>query len=249
MRVAVLSDVISESGYLDAWLKYYANAVGSENIFLYSYETQISVATVLPEPYHDRYRQRFMIRKVKELLASYDIVLRVDVDEFLVPCNGDLKTYLQTFSVDYVTAHGFNVFQRNGEADLDFSLPLLQQRKFMFADTRVYKTCVTKIPLIWDEGFHFCNKQPRFHGLILLHLKHADQKHEKFWQKTMEKYSSVKEYYQKVVRRECFPLSLDNERGFDEKFLSLVHERNGLFRSNMESEQVNLLVPESWKVF
>ena len=118
------------------------------------------------------------------LLRAYDVVLRCDVDEFLVPTPGryrDLADYVARCSRPYVTARGVEVLELPGAAPLDLSRPVLPQRRYGLRATALYKTALTKVPLRWGSGFHSADVPPVLDDLYLFHLKWADLRRHIAW--------------------------------------------------------------------
>jgi hypothetical protein len=251
MRIAVVSDVVAVGNYLPAWLAYYSEVAGHKNIFLYSYDQNISSAIRLDRPYCDQFRRHFLSQRVNDLLAHYDVVLRVDIDEFLIPHEGDLKGFLTGLEADYVTTYGFNVIHQSGEPVLDFGLPLLPQRRFMYADARSNKTCVTRVPMQWSEGFYACTEPPQFNGLYMMHMKHADQQSNIAWNERMSGDTHAENYYRKPIpdRRRC-KIDLDINRDvFNRSFIDSVQKRGGFYRGHEFNEPINLVIPDHLKQF
>ena len=252
LKIAVVSDVISEKGYFPIWHSYYASAVGEENIFLFSYRNKIHNSIVLNLSYSDGMRLKIITYQVEKLLEIYDVVVRVDADEFLIPMNGTLKDYLENLEKDYVTARGFNVFQSDDQP-LDLKLPILKQRNLMYATAFMNKTCITKTPLKWSKGFHFCNKPPAFDDLCLIHLKYADDVMEQEWQSRMISNASergiIKHYSTKHEFR-GYPIEENIQRdAFNQLFMSKVSQNEGMYSSILHSEKINLVIPEKLKIF
>ena len=252
LKIAVVSDAISDGAYFHAWKNYYAQTVGDENIFVFSYQ-RLPGCIFVNHRYCDSQRKKLITYFVANLLNTYDYVIRVDIDEFLVPMTGTLKEYILSMTQNYVTANGFNVFQAD-EPALDFSKPLLRQRKFMYASGTVNKTCITQIPLEWSQGFHFCNHPPMFNGLCLLHMKHADRDTKNMWDSMMAANSTIIGVYNHYTRVEADRMTLpidDNivRDEFNKRFLEYAQERNGTFKSTLASETINLIIPEAVKVF
>ena len=115
---------------------------------------------------------------MKGLLEKYSIVIRVDVDEFIVPDPRkypSLEVYIDKLDARYVTAIGLDVVEMPSEAALRYDVrPLLQQRGFAVKGSAYSKTCVTTTPLRWSPGFHTVDAPPIFDDLYLFHMKFSD---------------------------------------------------------------------------
>jgi hypothetical protein len=112
------------------------------------------------------------------MLEKYSIIVRADVDEFIVPDPRkypSLQHYIDIFDARYVTAIGLDVVEMPREAALRYDVrPLLQQRGFAVKGSAYSKTCVTRMPLRWSPGFHTVDAPPDFDDLYLFHMKFAD---------------------------------------------------------------------------
>jgi len=108
-KFAVVTDAVSPRFMFEKWLVYYSSLFGIENIYILTYKGlakgfrgwPVGGLIELPVAYNDEVRACFVSGFVSALLAAYTGVVRVDVDEFLVPDqrNGapSLKTFLDGF--------------------------------------------------------------------------------------------------------------------------------------------------------
>lgn len=185
-RVAVITDTTSSAFYFDLWQRYYGAQFGVENLFVVTSLGSLAEFRSLAlggvwhstHDYDDRARARTMSAAVTFLLTSYQYVVRVDVDEFLVPdprrYNG-LSDYIEKLERPYVTARGLNIYQAPGVLPIEFERSILvTQRRIARAETALNKTCVTSIPMDWGLGMHFASVYPCLGELFLFHLKRAD---------------------------------------------------------------------------
>jgi len=186
-RVAVVADALSSDFIFPHWYRYYGQLFGAENIFLVTYaglSNQFRGFTLgglveLPVGYDDQTRRRFVNSFVASLFACYDVVVRVDVDEFLVvdPREGcTLGGYIEAMTEPYLAARGFDVVQMEGERALGENPvePILSDRSFAYANSALNKTCITKMPIAWTDGFHWANVHPKFGPVFMLHMKRVD---------------------------------------------------------------------------
>ena len=95
----------------------------------------------------------------KKLFSDYQVVLAMDIDEFLVldPIkNTSLKDYLlQDFSTSSRSALGLDVGQHPVlENSIDHNKTFLSQREFAQLSSRYTKPIVAFKPLKWGSGFH-----------------------------------------------------------------------------------------------
>jgi hypothetical protein len=184
-KVAVITDAIGDQFYFAAWHRYYASHVGAKNLYVvsYSYEPGSFSGYELgglwrSAEYLNANRVKLISSLIAVLLESYELVIRVDTDEFIVPdprTSTSLADYLDKMDRPYVTAAGYDIVQATAEAPLDLNRPILiEQRKFAYAYDALSKTCVVSLPVKWAPGFHFCTVFPEFSQLYLLHMKRAD---------------------------------------------------------------------------
>jgi hypothetical protein len=139
--------------------------------------------------YNNALRARVIADLIVVLLNNYDVVLRCDVDEFLIPDLARYKNlvdYIEKNECAYVTARGVDVIERADDPPLDADLPVLGvQRRYGLRSASLNKTCLTTVPIRWAAGFHAANVVPRFSDLYLFHLKFADLKGRIAWHKEM----------------------------------------------------------------
>ena len=118
-----------------------------------------------------------------EFLKDNIWVLYCNIDEFLVTSKRykDLKDLMANLKKDYINCLAYDVIKVDGEGIIDYTTPILNQRKFWVKNENYNKIILSKIPLSWNSGSHqianvsdneskvFKNK-----GLYLVHLKHID---------------------------------------------------------------------------
>lgn len=178
------------------WHRYYSQLFAADNLFVMTFggndpsfaNFELGELKVIDAVYNDDIRVEVVTAKVAELLHSYDVVLRVDVDEFLVvdPARfQNLRAFIDQWQGRYITARGFDIIQMKEQEPLDLTRPILEQRPCGYALDAMNKTCVTRIPLKWGRGFHYCSAPPAFGDVFLLHLKRVDAENEKAWCRTM----------------------------------------------------------------
>lgn len=215
-RIAVISDALSKEFIFKTWHEYYGGLFGFSNLFLVTYtglrqqfeEFKLGGLIELPVAYDDDTRQTFISRMINTLLTSYDMIIRVDVDEFLVvdpQLELSLDSYLYDFSGPYLAARGFDVVQLPEEPYLP-ALPdgrILANRSVAYPNTALNKVCVMQVPVHWSGGFHFASVYPKFGPLFMLHMKRLDIGWQLHWYRQMFKNiehnpnapQSLKDYY------------------------------------------------------
>jgi hypothetical protein len=185
-RVAVVTDAASPGYFFPAWHRYYGGLFGDENLFVLTYggaadsfagfRTRLT-RSICPD-FSDAVRVPYVTQFVALLLAHYDVVIRCDVDEFLLPdpsADPSLAAFAQRLADPYVTAIGLNVYETKGDRALDLQgAPLLDQRRHCVKDGAYSKTAIVRSPIAWSGGFHNASVPPRFGGLYLFHMKYAD---------------------------------------------------------------------------
>ncbi len=194
MKVAVVSGAVSEGYFFPIWQRYYGALFGAENLFVVTYlggsafdAPELGGVTRLPHGFDDDKSAGVFADRVATLLRTYDAVIRVDVDEFLVVdprVAVSLRDFLEKSNDPYYTARGFDVAQMPGEAPL-VAGPLLAQRRVAYPNSALNKTVITRTPLRWSPGFHWATVPPRFSGLFMLHLKRIDIDWQVNWFRTM----------------------------------------------------------------
>ena len=185
-RVAVVTDAVSSDFFFPLWHKYYSDNFGSDNLHVICFNPNNENAFVhFPlgnvayiELFNNSDRAKFISDHVSRLLDDYDYVIRVDVDEFLLPNPNKfptLRAYIDAIIVPNVTAFGYNVLQSVNDQPLDLSRDIIRgQRKFAVAYDALNKTCVVSSPTTWLPGFHVSSHSPVFSDLYMFHLKLAD---------------------------------------------------------------------------
>lgn len=193
-RIAAITMARNDEFFLSRWIKYYGDAIGTENLYIYLDGTdQITPEnagdahiTKLPHTdmsraAGDKYRIGLMSDLAKKLLAEYDIVIGCDCDEFLIvdpDLNIGLAEYLSNKKINTtLSGLGLDVGQHmTYEEPLDTTQPFLAQRKYAFISTRYTKPVVLNKPVSWGSGFHRV-KNHNFHidkNLYLLHFGAVD---------------------------------------------------------------------------
>jgi hypothetical protein len=184
--VAVISDAISDGFFFDLWYRYYGAQFGSKNLFVVTYlgkkrifeKYELGGVIELPCSYDDQTRAGFISKFVSALLICYQSVVRVDLDEILVPDRRmapSLAEYISNQELPYISARGFDLFCQADEGPLDLESPILIfQRKFAYGNSSLNKVCYTTFPVNWNSGFHGCSVAPKLDRLFLFHLKFVD---------------------------------------------------------------------------
>ena len=193
-KIAAITMARNDEFFLQRWIKYYGDEIGTENLYIYLDGTdQVTPKnagaahikklphTDMPRAVGDKYRIGLMNDLARELLKSYDIVIGCDCDEFLIVdtnTNKTLAEYLSGIKIkNTVSGLGLDVGQNmNCESTLDASAPILPQREYALLSTRYTKPVVKNAPVDWGSGFHSISGH-NFHidkNLYLLHFGAVD---------------------------------------------------------------------------
>jgi hypothetical protein len=196
-KTAVITDATSAEFFFPRWKKYYGNLFGAQNLYLVTYQGKgrelfddgVINIWELYTTYNDSLRAKVISELVATLLHTYDVVLRCDVDEFLVPDPTkfiDLSDYVEKNELPYVTARGVDLIELADDKPLENDKPILGfQRCYGQRAASLNKTCLTTIPLCWTPGFHATNVFPVFSDLYNFHLKWGDIKSRISWHEKM----------------------------------------------------------------
>lgn len=248
-RIAVVSDATSPEFFFLRWKKYYGNLFGIENLYLLVYQGDLRKFARIELPnirelntkYDDQFRAKEISDEVTKLLEKYDVVIRCDIDEFIVPgrsFHGNVKDYIENNDFEYLTAKGIDVLERLDDAALNPELSILAQRSVGVRSAALNKTCITTVPLRWAAGFHAADVMPVFSSIYLFHLKFSDIKSRIAWHKEMlnnlepetQEYKYFSANADFLTNHQRYLLGFErneteSEEEFDCKFLATV-ERN-----------------------
>lgn len=195
-RVAVMTTVRNDTMFLTRWIAYYGGIFGPENLFVIfdgqdqSIPPEAARINTISLPniprsviIGERFRARTSSHFAHALMASYDIVIAMDVDEFIVvdpSLNTDLLTYLSSKNLpSSVSALGLDVVQHiDQEGELDLSQGFLAQRSHAFVSARYTKPNIITRKVNWGAGHHRI-KGRNFHidpNLFMFHFGSVDLK-------------------------------------------------------------------------
>jgi Glycosyl transferase family 2 len=164
-RRAALTMVHDEPVFLPIWLDYHRRFFAPEDIYVLDNDstdgsTDREGFVRIPVS-HDRVDHRWMVAtiaaKQRELLADYEIVVVTDVDEVIAPSPdwGTLGDYLDRCDEEWVNCLGYEVLHMpDREPPLDLNRPILEQRRFWFANDAYDKAAIATVPVDWKPGFH-----------------------------------------------------------------------------------------------
>lgn len=189
-NVAVITNCWNEAVNLPRWIRYYGGQFGQRNLFVLDDGSddgstdglgEVSVIRLPKAPFSDRQRQWMVTVLSRVLLSRFDALIYSDCDEIIIPdpqIAPSLAAYADRFVADpdaeIVTCIGLNVLHHPDEPELDPARPILGQRRHVEFAAGFCKPLLMKVALQWTNGFHFCNRPPRFDHLYLFHMKFMD---------------------------------------------------------------------------
>jgi hypothetical protein len=187
--IAIMTMVYNESTNLPIWLRHYRRTAPSANLFVIDHASndrstdQLPGVSKIPLPRDelDEHDRTFLINSLQQgFLRYYDIVIYTDCDELLVPDpvkSATLEAYLWDQPYAYASPVGINLLHiADVEPPIDFTQPLLQQRRYGQFQSSLCKPLITSVALTWEPGFHTCNRRPNIDkNLYLFHIKQIDK--------------------------------------------------------------------------
>lgn len=187
---AVFSICKNEKFYLPKFINHYSKFIDKEDIYILDHmsedgSTKNLDVNVLPVN-HDIAFDHFWLKTTvqnfqRDLLEKYKVVIFAECDEFLFSRDCDFRGYLEEFlesNRELDRAQGMEVIHDfDREPNLVLEKPILEQRDYWAYDSRFSKSLVSKIPCVWDVGFHFTLQPPQIpesNNLILMHMHFCD---------------------------------------------------------------------------
>jgi len=171
-KICAITMARNDEFFLNRWIQYYGAELGEENLYIYLDGVD------QPAPEHagktnvihrerivehvvaaEKRRLGFLSDIAADLLKTYDIVIGVDADEFLVVdprCGKSLVEYLSVIEIaPCVSGLGMDIGQHlQNEPALDYKKPFLEQRGYAYLSTRYTKPSVISKAVQWGSGFH-----------------------------------------------------------------------------------------------
>jgi hypothetical protein len=190
--VAVLTMTRDEGHMLRRWVDYYGAQIGRTNLYVFDDNSSDGSTDNLGCAVHrlpklpgagsyELTRLRLMNGVAAGLLAVYDYVIFVDVDEFLIP-DPDRFANLIDFLVarpdrDVIAGAALNVVHHVGlEPDIDPSRPVLDQRSFAKFVPLMCKPSIKRVPAGWVRATHGIAAPYEVDPeLFMIHLKFHDR--------------------------------------------------------------------------
>lgn len=136
------------------------------------------------EEFNSPMANRIIMGKQQELLKDHKWVLYCNCDEIITTRPDrykDLKDFMGRYKGKWLWCICYEILQEEGEPWLDYSKPILRQRKSWLKNPSLNKVLLSRVPLSWNDGQHQIEETKAMvpslmknRGLYLLHLKHAD---------------------------------------------------------------------------
>ncbi|MDI3337403.1 hypothetical protein QKW60_13365 [Defluviimonas aestuarii] len=195
MATALVTMVYDDPELLRIWVGYYSKFTDRRNLYVVTHGHQPYVAeaakgcTIIPVHRRPTYGQmdvdrwHFVSEFCSSLTRMFDTVIYNDVDELLVvdpDVASDPLAYIDEVSDEKVlSAFALEIMHRwSEEHDLDFTRPILNQRKYVRSNFTYCKPCVVRRPVVWVPDGHGIMHQPQpnlIDHLYLFHLKWIDR--------------------------------------------------------------------------
>lgn len=194
MRIAAVTMVHKGYRTLKRWYEHYGDLVGYSNLYIVSHGDDPKHRDIAPRanvigiPHtalerFDRQRHRALDGLSTFLNTYLDVVLRVDIDEFVFvdpEVHPDLPTCLRSVEADAWFCTGFNLYSTPHDAPLDYDRPFSEQRKLAVISSLYSKAVAGRNGML--IGFHGAkdpsNENPSRmalpRGLYLAHVRHAE---------------------------------------------------------------------------
>lgn len=201
-RKAAFTRVLDDKEKLELWLSYYSKyfedlyVIGYGTIgnfaelnnkypFTFTQMARDSTATGGMHSYNSLYTMK---SKQRELLKNHEWVLYSDCDEFILvdyTQYKDLKDFMMRSREQQTFCEGYEIYQTDDEAGIDYTKPILVQRKYWWRDANgsYNKPLLSRIESDWTFGFHKLAHMTDEEvisiektGLYLIHLNKVNKK-------------------------------------------------------------------------
>jgi hypothetical protein len=181
--------VRDEGAMLRRWVDHHAALVGLDNLVVLDDQTSdgstdglgctVHRLPVLDGERFEPVRMQLTSGLGAALLAVYDYVVLLDADELLVT-SPEFDTLADLLAArgypEVLGAVALNVVHAPGEAPLDLSRPVLDQRGFAVFTPLMCKPVMKRVPADWVRASHGIRAPYAIDpDLFLLHLKFADR--------------------------------------------------------------------------
>jgi len=188
--VVAMTMVYNEAYFLPAWCRHYGAQLGYENLLVLDHGSTDGSTANLPCRKMDvsrgvldeEERAANISALQKALLKTYEVVIYVDADEFLVARPEkypSLRAFLVHRPAAIIRCAGVSVVQHAPDLPkLDLAAGILRQRPYGVAEHWSCKPVAARLPVHWQPGFHDCAEPTILDpDLWMFHLKYADTTH------------------------------------------------------------------------
>lgn len=237
-ETAIITYANDAGAYFPYFYDYYSNIFGSNSIYVVTTKKECfqsydlgGLISIENNSYDDIARSKFVSEFLSALQTYYKQTIVVDVDEFIVATreNIDIKSSISNLDSKVYRLLGIDVIQTIDEKDFDFSKPISSQRSFGVLNSALCKPSISKVPLTYGVGYHFCNQKAELSyskDLVLLHLKWACKE--------------IRKQVAEIVRRTQYA----NEGIAKYSIESLMREKHPAFRNNPDPKKIELSDPD-----
>ena len=191
-RIAVLTIAYNEEYMLSKWANYYGQIFGYENLFVIDDGSDINPRTYLdnavnvirqPRTSFNSWRLCRTLSKFQRiLLETYDVVIVLDSDEFVLTNRDDCETVKDHIhkifpnDVGIIRTEGWELVHLiDREPLLNNDRPIALQRNYLLRNTGFDKPAVANKEISLVIGNHWCYENAvQDSNLIMVHLRHFD---------------------------------------------------------------------------
>ncbi len=189
-KCAVFTIVKNENYFLPIWLKHYKKYFDNSDIYVLDHQSNdgstsnldVNLEIVINELSFDH---QWLVDTVQnfqsKLLTNYESVLFAESDELIYtldkPLNDVIDDFLNDDKVYVQTCVAKEVVENIGiEDELNVGDHIFEKRNQWYDHPLYHKTLLSKIPLVWEWGFHnIKNERPnKKYNLQMVHLHRCD---------------------------------------------------------------------------
>jgi Glycosyl transferase family 2 len=187
MRLAAVTMVYNEPDYIDLWCRHYGAQLGPEHCYVIDHGSDdgttdnlrpVNVIRIPRSPKDNDARARWISDFCAGLLAGYDAVIHIDVDEVLVADprhRRNLRDCASMMTSPVMHAIGLEVCHLpESEPAIEIARPISLQRDWTWFNSGLCKPVMIRKPFDWAPGFHSVAAPVAFDHLYLFHLRYFD---------------------------------------------------------------------------
>lgn len=186
-KCAIFTIVKDEKFFLPIWLRYYKQYFDNTDIYILDHQStdgstnnlDVNVVKIYNDIQFDHLWLVITVQNFQqELLTKYKAVIFTEVDEILYSLGENFDDLINRFiesNDEFMTCYGYEIMQNlDSEPNLSDEKNIMSQRKFWFRYDIYDKTLLSKIPIGWNVGFHYCNYPKKYDNLYMIHLHRMD---------------------------------------------------------------------------